>query len=298
MLANDETQEVIRKYMNLQKSAHEYAEKIDKEVPSKDKNMKNLLGSLKRITKPHEESAQINMAQITLNSKQIGRVTNQIMSLYSTVDMPSRLKSLVETSGNGAPFIMNESKTMMEQSEKMANSDDVSAQSTNYLMTMTETQAMAGELESYAGTFRTTSNQSSDRSILQGLKNIGQRLKNALGRIPALAKDTGEALLEGLESIPEKIKGGAKAIREFLTKKLKEIADLIREFAVALIGGIFDLVAWIQNIAIEKKFSIKEFSIEIQPLEVATVGAVPIPKFQTPKLNISFEPKSGSASAS
>jgi type I site-specific restriction endonuclease len=289
MSVNGETRELITQYMNLQKSAHEFAKKMDREIRGKDQNLKNLLCSLKRITKPHEESAQINMAQVTLNTKQIEKLADQIMSYSPKLDRISNLESLVETNENGNPIIIEKSKSIIEKSEKMADSYDVNSQTTNYLMTMVETQAMAGEMQSYAGSV-TTINESSGHSMLQKLKNFAQRLKNYVGRIPALAKDAGEKLLEGIEAIPEKIKGGVNAIRESLTRILKEIADLIREFAVALIGGIFDLALWIQNIATAKKFSIKDFSIEIQPVEVDMVGPVPIAKFQTPKLTVSFEP--------
>lgn len=39
-----------------------------------------------------------------------------------------------------------------------------------------------------------------------------------------------------------------------------------------------------------KGFTIKEFAIEVQSLDVSVAAAIPI-KFSTPKLSVSFSPK-------
>ena len=93
-----------------------------------------------------------------------------------------------------------------------------------------------------------------------------------------------------INGVKNRAKNATGNIREFIVSSLKKIANKLREFVTAIVGAIFDLAAWIQSIAIQRKFTIREFAIEVQPFEVSIVAGISIPKFNTPKLNVSFSP--------
>ena len=108
-------------------------------------------------------------------------------------------------------------------------------------------------------------------------------MKKTLAWLAGRAKEVGVSLWETIQDIPAKVNTSAKNFHELLVSAIKNIADKLREFFIALIGAIFDLASWVQSIALKRNFTIREFAVEIQPLEVNLVGGIAISKFQTPK---------------
>lgn len=57
---------------------------------------------------------------------------------------------------------------------------------------------------------------------------------------------------------------------------------------------MFDFAVWVQSIAAKKKFTIKDFEIQIlsSEIQITMIGPIPLPmpKFQTPSLTVSFGP--------
>jgi uncharacterized protein YaaN involved in tellurite resistance len=134
---------------------------------------------------------------------------------------------------------------------------------------MTDAQVIGGELETFASELESKAPDSVLTDVQNGIVSMEGRVKNFLGRLADRAKTTGESLRSIIIGVKNKAKAVTSNIREFIISSIKKIADKLREFITALVGAIFDLAAWIQGIATEKKFTIKDFTIEVQPLEVA-----------------------------
>jgi len=283
-------EDLIQEYILLQQKALEYVTDIEREVKSKDQQLPALLNSIKAVADPVEDLTQINLAQVAINTKQIKRIMTQIKS-YATSpgNKISAFMSVSRAQTIGAPVIVRDATVVIQGSENLVEPEDINAQATNYLTTMVEAEAIGGELESYAGILY--KNKKSGPAVLQNLKSLGEKVKNSIARLAGRAKEVGESLWKTIIDIPSKVTTAAKDIQEMLVLAIKNIADKLREFFVALIGAIFDLAAWVQSIALKKNFTIREFAIEIQPLEVNLVWGIPISKFQTPKLTVSFNPQ-------
>ena len=76
---------------------------------------------------------------------------------------------------------------------------------------------------------------------------------------------------------------------------LKKALEKLSQLMAALIGAMFDFAAWVQSIAAKKRFTIKDFEIQIpsSEIQITMIGPIPLPmpKFQTPSLTVSFGPK-------
>jgi hypothetical protein len=233
----------------------------------------------------------MNVAQVVLNTKAMNRIMSQIQS--NPTKLKPTTRSLTQPQTGGAPFNVQDSLKVIESGEQLTEPEDMNPQATNYVLTMAESQTIGSELETFATAVQNGKVADSDllTQVQNGVTSIGGRVKNFLGRLVDRAKTVGESFWNAIKGISKKAKAAISNVREFIVSSIKELADKLREFVTALIGAIFDLAAWIQSIAMMKGFTIKEFAIEVQPLDVSVAAAIPIPKFSTPKLSVSFSPK-------
>jgi len=120
--------------------------------------------------------------------------------------------------------------------------------------------------------------------IIDKIKSIGTRLK-------AVIADFDKALLDAINDLKNHL---GRTLSDIVAK-FRALVAKFHEFALYLIRKMFDFVGEVQEIAEEKKFTMKEITMEVPSydVEVLIIAGVPIPipKIQTPKLTISFRPK-------
>lgn len=233
----------------------------------------------------------MNVAQVVLNTKAMNRIMSQIQA--NPTKLKPTTRSLTQPQVGSAPFNVQDSLKVIETGEKLTQPEDMNAQAANYLLTMSQSQAIGSELGTFATAVQNEKIADSDllTQAQNGMTSIGGRVKNILGGLADRAKTVGESFWNIIKGVSKKAKTAIGNVREFIVSSIKELADKLREFITAIIGAIFDLAAWIQSMAIARGFTIKEFAIEVQPLEVCVVAGISIPKFSTPKLSLSFSPK-------
>jgi len=289
MAEQGQRREIFDQYFALQQQELRYVT----QNTSQDRHTLYLLKTLKQMATPRMADNQMNIAQVVLNTRGINRIIGQIQS------SPAKLKSKVSSSARqqvvGAPFKFDDSTKLIQEGEQLVESDDLSAQTSDYLLTIAGAQEIGGELETLATELQ--NEKVTDPIVLSDVQNsmvsMEGRAKGFLGRLADRAKAAGESLWNMINGVKNQAKNVTTNIRGFIVSSIKKIADKLREFVTALVGAIFDLAAWIQSIAMKKNFTIKEFAIEVQPLEVSTVAGISIPKFNTPKLSVSFSPQNG-----
>jgi hypothetical protein len=76
--------------------------------------------------------------------------------------------------------------------------------------------------------------------------------------------DFKECLQKGFGQLVGKIAG---SIKDTLTSLLKKAADLLQQFFTRLVSSFFGFASWIQKVAMAKKFSMNELTIELPSLE-------------------------------
>ena len=126
--------------------------------------------------------------------------------------------------------------------------------------------------------------------------SVANKVKDFPTRLVGRAKEMGEELKSAFGNIPQKLEELGNQLFEHLAKFLKNILEKLSDFWAALVGAMFDFAYWVQGVATKRNFSIKQFDIEVPSTEidVLIVGTIPIPipKFKTPKLSVSFSPSS------
>ncbi len=256
-------EKLFKDYSALQQKAQDYVTKNT----TRDEQISPLMDSLKKLATPREAYDQMNVAQVVLNTRAMDRIMGQIQP---TPTKSKRTRSLTQSQTGGAPFRQSSLK-VIQSGLKLTQPEDINAQAANYLLTMAESQAIGGELETFATAVQNGKEADSDllTQVQSGVTSIGGRVENILGRLADRAKTVGESFWNAIKGISEKAKTVAGNVREFIVSSIKELADNLREFITALIGAIFDLAAWIQSIATTKGFTIRTLPLRFSLLKLA-----------------------------
>jgi hypothetical protein len=247
-----------------------------------------------------------NNAHIAYNTGWIADVSGRILvpSLQQEVSRPDLSpadKQKVQVALDEAIAIRDDAEKLNEKSENSTTPEDVIDEVGDYTNAASYSQIMFAEIEQIVQELNGNGDIEKVNGIAQSIVDKAPELGKPAGRAPqSIASKFKEAIgafkttLENkFKSIKEKITEEAKGT---LGGLLKKAADLLQQFFNRLVSAFFGFASWIQRIAQEKKFSVKEMSFELPSFEfsILMVGPfpIPVPKLTTPKLTATFIPVS------
>lgn len=176
-------------------------------------------------------------------------------------------------------FVYAEAKALLVgMAEDDTTQDDINAKATDYLLTAIESQTAAKELEVTVRDLergmrneeegKAAESEGRNERVRSTIISAKEKVRNFLWRLAGRAKQYGQDLKAALESIPEKMEEMGKSLIDRVARLLKKALEKLSQLMAALIGAMFDFAARVQSIAAKKKFTIKDFEIQIPSSEI------------------------------